>query len=131
MLNTTSAVIAAAAPDDVTSPSSGRTRSRSRCKSTARPRTLRAEPRMTLAEALRGPLGLTGTKIACNRGACSACTVWLDGAPVCACMMLAIDVGDARRHDDRRSRATARRCIRCSRPSSITTRCNAASARRA
>jgi aerobic-type carbon monoxide dehydrogenase small subunit (CoxS/CutS family) len=51
---------------------------------------------MTLAEALRGPLGLTGTKIACNRGACSACTVWLDGDPVCACMILAIDVGGRR-----------------------------------
>ena len=37
--------------------------------------TLRIEPRTTLAEALRGLLGLTGTKIACNRGACSACTV--------------------------------------------------------
>ena len=57
------------------------------------PRTLQIEPRTTLAEALRGPLGLTGTKIACNRGACSACTVWLDGEPVCACMMLAIEVG--------------------------------------
>lgn len=56
-------------------------------------RMLHAEPRMTLAEALRGPLGLTGTKIACNRGACSACTVWLDGEPICACMMLAVDVG--------------------------------------
>jgi xanthine dehydrogenase YagT iron-sulfur-binding subunit len=56
-------------------------------------RNLRLEPRMTLAEALRGPLGLTGTKIACNRGACSACTVWLDGMPVLSCMMLAIDVG--------------------------------------
>jgi aerobic-type carbon monoxide dehydrogenase small subunit (CoxS/CutS family) len=56
-------------------------------------RTLEVEPRTTLAEALRGPLGLTGTKIACDRGACSACTVWLDGAPVCACMMLAVDVG--------------------------------------
>jgi aerobic-type carbon monoxide dehydrogenase small subunit (CoxS/CutS family) len=56
-------------------------------------RTLAAEPRMTLAEALRGPLALTGTKIACNRGACSACTVWLDGAPVCSCMTLALDVG--------------------------------------
>jgi aerobic-type carbon monoxide dehydrogenase small subunit (CoxS/CutS family) len=56
-------------------------------------RNLRIEPRMTLAEALRGPLGLTGTKIACNRGACSACTVWLDGLPVLSCMMLAIDVG--------------------------------------
>lgn len=55
---------------------------------------LYAEPRMTLAEALRGPLGLTGTKIACNRGACSACTVWLDGAPVCSCMILVLDVGE-------------------------------------
>jgi len=55
--------------------------------------TLHVEPRMTLVEVLRGPLGLTGTKIACNRGACSACTVWLDGVPVCSCMMLAIDVG--------------------------------------
>lgn len=59
-------------------------------------RRLRVEPRMTLAEALRGPLGLTGTKIACNHGACSACTVLLDGAPICSCMMLAIDVGSRR-----------------------------------
>jgi len=57
-------------------------------------RALQAEPRTTLAEALRGPLALTGTKIACNRGACSACTVWLDKAPVNSCMILAIDVGD-------------------------------------
>ena len=56
-------------------------------------RTLRAEPRLTLAEALRAELSLTGTKIACDRGACSACTVWLDGVPVCACMTLAIEVG--------------------------------------
>lgn len=56
-------------------------------------RTLQLEPRMTLAEALRGPLGLTGTKIACNRGACSACTAWIDGTPTCSCMLLAIDVG--------------------------------------
>jgi aerobic-type carbon monoxide dehydrogenase small subunit (CoxS/CutS family) len=47
---------------------------------------------MTLAEVLRGPLDLTGTKVACNRGACGACTVWLDRAPVCSCMILAIDV---------------------------------------
>ena len=56
-------------------------------------RTLHVEPRMTLAEALRGSLGLNGTKIACNRGACSACTVWIDGVTVCSCMMLAIEVG--------------------------------------
>jgi aerobic-type carbon monoxide dehydrogenase small subunit (CoxS/CutS family) len=54
-------------------------------------RTLAVPPQTTLAEALRGPLGLTGTKIACNRGACSACTVWLDGVPVASCMTLAID----------------------------------------
>lgn len=55
---------------------------------------LHVEPRMTLAEALRGPLGLIGTKIACNRGTCAACTVWLDGEPICSCMTLAIDVGE-------------------------------------
>ena len=54
-------------------------------------RTLRVPPRMTLAEMLRGPLELTGTKIACNTGACCACTVLIDGDPVCSCMLLAID----------------------------------------
>ena len=57
-------------------------------------RTVAVAPHMTLAEVLRGPLDLTGTKIGCDRGACSACTVWLDGAPVSACMTLAIEVGD-------------------------------------
>jgi xanthine dehydrogenase YagT iron-sulfur-binding subunit len=57
-------------------------------------KTLTAEPRATLAEILRGSLGLTGTKIACNRGACSACTVLLDGSPICSCMMLGVDVGE-------------------------------------
>jgi len=51
---------------------------------------------VTLLEALRGPLGLTGAKLVCDRGACGACTVHLDGAPVNACMMLAID---ARGHE--------------------------------
>ena len=91
-------------------------------------RMLQVEPRMTLAEALRGPLGLTGTKIACNRGACSACTVWLDGVTVCACMMLAIEVG-ARNVTTIEGLATATSCIRCKPPSSSMTPCNAASAR--
>jgi xanthine dehydrogenase YagT iron-sulfur-binding subunit len=55
---------------------------------------LSVTPQTTLAEALRDSLDLTGTKIGCDRGACSACTVWLDGAPIAACMMLAIDVGE-------------------------------------
>ena len=56
-------------------------------------RSVKVESRATLAEVLRGPVGLTGTKIACNRGACSACTVWLDGTPVCSCMTFAVEVG--------------------------------------
>lgn len=54
---------------------------------------LSVEPRTTLAEALRVELGLTGTKIGCDRGACSACTVWLDNVPVCSCMTFALDAG--------------------------------------
>ncbi|WP_414041436.1 (2Fe-2S)-binding protein [Acidithiobacillus sp. M4-SHS-6] len=57
---------------------------------------LLVEPRTTLAEALRGPLGLTGTKIACDQGACSACSVWLDGLVVASCSILAIEVGERR-----------------------------------
>jgi aerobic-type carbon monoxide dehydrogenase small subunit (CoxS/CutS family) len=49
------------------------------------------EPRSTLAEVLRVDLGLTGTKVGCDRGACSACTVWLDGTPVLACTTFALD----------------------------------------
>lgn len=56
-------------------------------------RTVSIEPQVTLAELLRDQLDLTGTKIGCDRGACSACTVWLDGAPVASCMLLAVDVG--------------------------------------
>ncbi len=55
-------------------------------------RSVAVEPRTTLASALRNQLQLTGTKIVCDRGACSACTVWLDGKPVNACLTLAIEV---------------------------------------
>ena len=53
--------------------------------------TVNVEPRYTLAETLRDNLGLTGTKVVCDRGSCSACTIWLDGTPALACMTLAID----------------------------------------
>ena len=49
------------------------------------------EPRATLADALRIQLGLTGTKIICDRGTCSGCTVFLDKMPVNSCMTLAVD----------------------------------------
>ena len=52
---------------------------------------LEIEPRTTLAEALRIHLGMTGTKVICDRGACSGCTVWLDKMPVNSCMTLAVD----------------------------------------
>lgn len=51
------------------------------------------EPRTTLAEVLRDHLHLTGTKVVCDRGACSACTVMLDEIPVNSCMTFALDVG--------------------------------------
>ena len=54
---------------------------------------MHCEPRTTLAEALRDHVGLTGTKVVCDRGSCSACTVLLDKKPALACMTLAVDVG--------------------------------------
>ena len=54
-------------------------------------RALDIEPRTTLAEGLRIHLGMTGTKVVCDRGACSGCTVWLDKMPVNSCMILAVD----------------------------------------
>jgi xanthine dehydrogenase YagT iron-sulfur-binding subunit len=47
------------------------------------------EPRMTLLDALREGLALTGTKKACDRGECGACTVHIDGRRVLSCMTLA------------------------------------------
>ncbi len=49
------------------------------------------EPRVTLLDALRNHLDLTGSKKVCDRGTCGACTVLLDGAPVYACSILAIE----------------------------------------
>jgi aerobic carbon-monoxide dehydrogenase small subunit len=48
-----------------------------------------ADPRDTLLVLLRDRLGLTGTKEGCSNGNCGSCTVLMDNAPVCACLVLA------------------------------------------
>jgi xanthine dehydrogenase YagT iron-sulfur-binding subunit len=52
--------------------------------------TLRIEPRVSLLDALRESLGLTGTKKGCNQGACGACTVLVDGERILSCLSLAV-----------------------------------------
>ncbi len=55
------------------------------------PRRVAVQPRTTLLEVLRGPLGLTGAKPACERGECGACTVLVGGETRYACHMLALE----------------------------------------
>ena len=52
---------------------------------------LAVEPRWSLLYVLRERIGLTGTKVGCERGECGACTVLIDGLPRYACMTLAVE----------------------------------------
>jgi aerobic carbon-monoxide dehydrogenase small subunit len=55
---------------------------------------IRVEPRRTLVDAIREDCGQTGTHIGCEHGVCGACTVLVDGAPVRACLMFAVQAAN-------------------------------------
>ncbi|HEV7908109.1 MAG TPA: 2Fe-2S iron-sulfur cluster-binding protein [Pseudonocardiaceae bacterium] len=59
------------------------------------PATLRVPARLTLADALRDHLGLTGTHLGCEHGVCGMCTVLVDGAAARACLMFAVQLDGA------------------------------------
>ena len=56
---------------------------------------LRLEPRRTLLDVIREECGLTGTHMGCEHGVCGACTVLLDGQPIRACLMFAVQAEGA------------------------------------
>jgi carbon-monoxide dehydrogenase small subunit len=56
---------------------------------------LRLEARRTLLDAIRDGCGLTGTHMGCEHGVCGACTVLLDGEPIRACLMFAVQAQGA------------------------------------
>jgi carbon-monoxide dehydrogenase small subunit len=53
------------------------------------------EPRKLLCDFIRQDLGLTGTHVGCEHGACGACTVVINGEPIKSCLMLAVQARDA------------------------------------
>jgi aerobic-type carbon monoxide dehydrogenase small subunit (CoxS/CutS family) len=55
-------------------------------------RTIEVEPRTTLLDMVREEFGLTGAKLGCDIQVCGACTLLVDGKPVSACAVLAVDV---------------------------------------
>ena len=90
------------------------------------------EPRTLLVYFLREHLDLTGTNVGCDTSSCGACTVHLDGESVKSCTMLAVQAdGRAVTTIEGDGRPMTARCTRCRRPSTATTACSAATARRA
>ncbi|MDP9064924.1 MAG: 2Fe-2S iron-sulfur cluster-binding protein, partial [Pseudomonadota bacterium] len=61
-----------------------------------KPRALRLDPRVTVLDALREHLHLTGSKKGCDQGQCGACTVHIDGERVLSCLTLAVAAHDKR-----------------------------------
>ena len=64
---------------------------------------LLVEPRWSLLFVLRERLGLTGTKLGCERGECGVCTVLIDDKPAYSCMMLALEAEGEGDHHARRA----------------------------
>ena len=93
--------------------------------------TAEVEPRTHLADFLREQLLLTGTHLGCEHGVCGACTVLLDGEPARSCIAYAAacDGADIRTIEGLEDDPVT--IARCARPSPPSTRCNAATARRA
>ena len=82
------------APDAATSKLVGPGPVRMTLNINGKPTKLVAEPRVTLLDALRDHLDLTGAKKVCDRGTCGACTVIINGMAMYSCSVLAIDVAD-------------------------------------
>jgi xanthine dehydrogenase YagT iron-sulfur-binding subunit len=80
--------LAEARPLQQVAPEQGRSTVRLRVNSL--PQTVEVEHRYTLLEVLRDKLGLTGTKLGCDRAECGACTVIMDGQAVYSCSQLAV-----------------------------------------
>ena len=78
---------------------------------------LELEPRVSLLDALRERLGLTGSKKGCDHGQCGACTVLIGGRRVNACLTLAVMVGDSPITTIEGLGAGRHACIRCKPPS--------------
>ena len=84
----------AAAPSHIAQPSAREVRADESLTITLRinqqAHRLTLDPRTTLLDALRDPVGLTGTKKGCGHGQCGACTVHLDGVRVLSCLTFAV-----------------------------------------
>ena len=93
-----------------------------------RPVAFDVAPTRRLSEVLRDDAGLTGTKVGCDAGDCGACTVLVDGRPVCACLTPVARVA-GRQVTTVEGLAAGGGRPRCRPPSSATARRNAASAR--